>query len=227
MQRTASTLARGLAVATALPLLLAGCSGSPDPEDRSDAKPTVSKSPSPTLAAARFTGLPAPCKVLAGKTVRALVPESKDVAGDPAKSSDTDARGSCAWNGLDGFQYRWLEVSFERLDTVPGVGSAEDQAKRVYTQAKASAAVPEGLKKGGAAAVRVVSGVGDEAQLVSAAVRKDGEDYRDVSVVARKGNVVMTVSYDGAGFEGDKPPGAGEIEDGALKAAKEAFGAIR
>lgn len=237
MQRIASTIARGLAVA-ALPVLLAGCSGSSDDGSggsgsggsdsaSGDSGAKASQSASPSLAPARFTRLPAPCGVLAKKTVKDLVPKAKDTSGDAGKSSDTDARASCSWNGLDDFQYRWLEVSFERTESVPGVGGAQDQAKGVYTRLKAASAVPEGLKKGETAAIRVVEGAGDEAQLVSAQVKKDGEDYRDVTVVALKGNVVVTVSYDAAGFETDKLPKAKGIEDGAVKAAKEALAAVK
>lgn len=229
MRRTASRIARGLALA-AVPVLMVGCSGSSDSGDSQSsdrATPTQKKSSSPSLAPAQFTGLPAPCTVLGKGTVRDLVPKAKDPSGKAARTSDTESRASCSWNGLDGFQYRWLEVSFQRSDSIQGVGSAEDQAKAAFTQLKATAAVPEGLKKGETATIRVVPGVGEEAQLVSAEVKKDGETYRDVTVVARKGNVVVTVSYDGAGFETDSVPKAKGIEEGAVKAAKEALAAIR
>lgn len=225
MRTTASRIVRGITIA-AVPVLMVGCSASSDPGTGA-AKPKPSKSASPTLAPARFTGLPAPCKVLSKDTVRELVPKAKSLSGDTAKSSDLDSRAGCSWNGLDGFQYRWLEVSFRRSDSVQGVGSAETQARTAYTQLKASAATPDGLEKGQTAAIRVVPDLGQESQLVSALVKRDGDDYRDATVVARKENVVVTVSYNGAGFEDSKVPGAKEIEQGAVKAARAALAAVR
>ena len=230
MRHIRSTIVRAVAVA-ALPLLVAGCSSAePDEQEKGNGAGSggsASASAKPSLAPARFTELPAPCKVLAEKTVKDLVPKTKDVSGSPGRSSDTNARASCHWNGLNGFQYRWLEVSFERTDTVEGIGSAEDQAKAAYARLKAEAAVPEGLKKGETPAIRVVPDLGDESQLVSATVRQDGDDYREVTVVARTSNVVVTVGYEGTGFEGSKLPKAKEIEDGAVKAAKEALAAFK
>lgn len=232
MRTTASRIARGLALA-AVPVLVAGCSGSSDSEASGDSGPAAAasakpkKSATPSLAPARFTGLPQPCKVLEKGTVKKLVPKAKDPSGKPAKSTDLDARASCSWNGLNGFQYRWLEISFQRADSVQGIGSAETQAKSAYTQLKAAAAVPEGLKKGKRAAIRVVPGLGDEAQLVSAEVKKDGEAYRDVSVIARADNVVVSISYDAAGFETAKLPKAKVIEEGAATAAKKAMSQLK
>ena len=76
------------------------------------------------------------------------------------------------------------------------------------------------------ATTRAVTGIGDEAKLVSVKATKDDEDYRDVTLIARWSNVVLVVSYNGAGFEGSKTPSAKTVEDGAVKAAKEAIAAV-
>ncbi|WP_018383593.1 hypothetical protein [Wenjunlia vitaminophila] len=226
MQRIAEALTRVLAVA-AVPVLLVGCSGSSDDSDSSEksATPTVASSPSASLEPAKFTRLPNACKTLSKNTVKDLVPKTKDASGDAAKSPDANARASCSWNGLNGYQYRWLDVALQRSDTLPGVGSAEDQAKAAFRKLKKSTATVEGVRKGEQPTIRVAD-VGDESQLVSAEVVKDKENYRDVTVVARTSNVVLTVSYDGAGFEGEKPPSATTMERAALKAAKEVLAQI-
>jgi hypothetical protein len=228
MRPIASRIARALAVA-AVPVLIAGCSGSSDSNSSGSSDkstPKVKKSAAPSLAPAKYTALPNPCKVLSKGTVTSLVPATKDAAGDAAQSSDTSARASCSWNGLDGFQYHWLDVAFRRSDSGQGIGSAEEQAKTAFAKLRSSTARPDGLKKGQDPSVRE-AGLGDESQLVSAEVEKDKETYRDVTVVVRRSNVTLTVSYDGAGFEDGKDPAAKEIEAGALKAAREALAKVR
>ncbi|GAB2574005.1 hypothetical protein GCM10027168_03790 [Streptomyces capparidis] len=236
MQRIAEALARALAVAV-VPVLVVGCSGSSDSggsgssgdADNAASASTAPPSPSassPSPEPARFTKLPDPCEALSADTVEDLVPEVKDASGDAAKTSDRNARGGCSWNGLDGFQYRWLDVAYQRSDTSPGAGSAEDRAEKAYQKLKAASAAPDGLAKGEDPAIRQAN-LGDESQLVSAEVTKDGEGYRDVTVVVRTSNVVLTVSYDGAGFEGEEEPSAKKMEDGALRAAKEALAKVK
>lgn len=225
MRRTASTFAPGLisllvVAATAGCSLLSGSGGDDKPAAKATPS-TASRSAAPSLPPAKYTKIPSACTTLGKATIKDLVPETKDASGDAGKSSDTNARASCNWNGLDGFQYRWLEVSLQRADSVPGVGSGQAQAQASYSKLKTAATAPDGLKKGERPSVRALAGLGDESQLVSSAVEQEGNDYRDVSIVIRKDNVVVSVSYNGTGFEGSKTPSAKDLEGRATKAAKE------
>jgi hypothetical protein len=77
---------------------------------------------------------------------------------------------------------------------------------------------------------------GDAATTISYRVAKpvEGEDaeegaeqeYRQQRVVARTGNVVVTVDYQGTGFEGDDLPAADDVRAAAETAAREAVAAV-
>ncbi|CAM5512782.1 hypothetical protein SBADM41S_09276 [Streptomyces badius] len=55
---------------------------------------------------------------------------------------------------------------------------------------------------------------------------KTDEDFVYATVVARTGNVVVTLTYNGAGYRGAKTPSSGDIVKGAQKAVKEAVAAV-
>jgi hypothetical protein len=233
MGRLASRTARALAVA-AVPVLIAGCSsgsgssgssGSPGKGSGAGGssaakRPTASAAPS--LAPAKYTRLPNPCRTLGKKTVTDLVPKVKDAAGQPLHVSNPNLLVSCSWNGLDGYSFHWLDVELRRTETLRGVGSAEQRAIQDFSHLKSTTAHPDDLKKGTSPAIRS-AGLGDDSQLVSAELLKDKTAYRQVTVIARQSNLTVNISYEGAGFEGTKTPSAKDIENGALKAAKEAL----
>ena len=230
MQRSAPHRTRLLAcaAAAAVPvMLIAGCSSTnTNTKTTTDGAPSaspsgsVSGSASPSLAAAEYAALPEPCKAVTTKTVKALVPKVKDVAGVAAKSTDPASRGGCSWNGLDGFQYRWLDVALQRFDSVAGIGSAESQAVKRYEELVTEAKAVKG------ATAAETAGLGDEATTVTAKVTKDKEQYEDVTVIARTGNVAVILTYNGAGFETAKTPKAADIQKDALTAAKEAVASV-
>ncbi|MDJ0341932.1 DUF3558 domain-containing protein [Streptomyces sp. H10-C2] len=218
MHRSAPRIARLLACAAVPVLLIAGCSSGSDTS--ANKTPSGSASASASLAQAKFTKLPDPCKAIAQDTVKRLVPKVKDTAGTPAKSALPDARGGCSWNGLDGYQFRWLDVALQRFDSAKGIGSAEDQAKKRFTEQVAAAAQIKGSTSAKA------DGVGDQATVVSAPVVKDKLQYQDETVVARTGNVIVILSYNGAGFEDAKSPAADQLLKDAVAAAKEAVATV-
>lgn len=229
MQRSAKRPARLFACAAAATIsaaLVAGCSSGSDSAADSgspasgSASASASASASPTLAAAKYEALPEPCRTLSAKTVKSLVPKVKDASGDAAKSSEPQARGGCSWNGLDGYQYRWLDVALQRFDPVAGIGSAESQAEKRYAEQLTESKAVKGAE------ATTVDGVGDRATTVSVEVKKDKEQYQDVTVIARTGNVVVVVSYNGAGFEDARTPKAADIRSGAVRAAKEAVASV-
>ncbi|WP_435969484.1 DUF3558 domain-containing protein [Streptomyces sp. Qhu_M48] len=239
MQRSAPRLTRILACA-AVPVMLvvAGCSSDSSDsgsgsgsKDKAGASASVTPSPSQTTKAvepARFAKLPQACKAVTAKTTAALVPKAKTKSGTPAVSSDLASRGGCSWNGLDdkgvkGSQYRWLDVSFYRYDSDSSLGSGQERARENLAKELAKIEATPSAKK---LRTTTATGIGDEATSVSYQVRKTDEDFVYGSIVARTGNVLVLLSYNGAGYAGAATPSEKTVMDGAVKAAKEAVAAV-
>ncbi|MGP4003821.1 DUF3558 domain-containing protein [Streptomyces sp. 8N706] len=231
MPRTAPPLARLLACAAVIPaMLVAGCSldsgSDAKNSDSGGASKSAKPSASPTVAAAKYGKLPQPCETIAKKTVEKLVPKAKSPGGTTGKSADTDARGTCSWNGLDGFQYRWLDVSLQRFDSDPTLGSGESRAKDAY--AKQAGRVKSVSDTKGVKGLRTgtAPGVGDEATTVRYDLKKDGDGFKNQTLLVRSANVVITLNYNGAGYETGKTPKAEDLLKDAQGAAKEVVAAV-
>ncbi|MFG2139210.1 DUF3558 domain-containing protein [Streptomyces sp. NPDC048650] len=230
MHRSAKRLASLLACAAVPVMLVAGCSGSDTKSStESSAAPGKSASPSPTVAAAKFKKLPNPCQAFSKDTLGKLVPKAKEKAGDQGESADVTAHGTCSWNssdenGVDGTQFRWLDVAFQRYDSDPNpnVGSGEKRATEFYAKQVADAKDASGAKK---LETTKTSGTGDEATAVTYDVKKDGNAFKNTTVVARTSNIVVTVNYNGAGLAGADAPKKADLLKQAQSAAKEAVGA--
>ncbi|MFI5631308.1 DUF3558 family protein [Streptomyces sp. NPDC051664] len=232
MHRSASRLTRILACA-AVPVMLvvAGCSsdsGSKKESDGSSSSAPDAKKSAAAVAQAKFAELPDPCKAISAKTITSLVPKAKSKAGSPATSSDTSARAGCSWNGLDdngvkGSQYRWLDVGFTRFDSDQALGSGAKRAEDDLTKQLAKTRTAEGAKK---ITEAPVSGIGEEATKVTYDLTKTGEDFKYATIVARTGNVVVTLTYNGAGYAGAKTPSGADILKDAERATKEAVAAV-
>ncbi|MEU5362043.1 hypothetical protein ABZ354_00790 [Streptomyces sp. NPDC005925] len=164
--------------------------------------------PSADPESTTYSASPAPCSAIAAKTVKSLVPGAK-VGGKEIKSTDAELRRTCSWNALKGYDYRWLDVSFE-------VTSSEEKAKSGYDEHTSE-------KSGGGK----VPGLGDEAYSVVNLVTEDGQQTREGTVVARASNALVVVTYNGSDFESKKAPGTDEINKGAIKAAKDAVAALK
>ncbi|MBX9392878.1 hypothetical protein K4749_04560 [Streptomyces sp. TRM72054] len=163
--------------------------------------------PSSTAVPKTYTKAPAPCGSLAKKTITSLVPGAK-TAGKEIASTDSSVRRTCSWNALKGYDYRWLDVSFEIRDS-------DDDAQKQYQQR-----VEE--KSGGG----VVPGVGDAAYSVVNLTTEDDQKTREGVVIARASNALVVVTYNGSDFESKGAPSSDEINKGAIKAAKEAVAAL-
>ncbi|MEV6177801.1 hypothetical protein ACIHAR_09995 [Streptomyces sp. NPDC052016] len=188
-------------------------SGSSSPQDSAAEKtpktPSGSASaPSSTAVSKTFTAAPAPCGSVAAKTVSSLVPGAK-TAGKEIPSTDTTLRRTCSWNALKGYDYRWLDVSFELMDS-------DDAARSSYKER-----VTE--KSGGGA----VPGLGDEGYSVVNLTTEDKQQTREGTVLARVSNALVVVTYNGSDFETKKAPSTDEINKGAIKAAKEAVASLK
>ncbi|WP_238153752.1 DUF3558 domain-containing protein [Streptomyces xinghaiensis] len=222
MHRSATRL---LAAAAVIPMMfVAGCSS--DSGDEAEAKPSASSaeaSASPTTAPAKYADLPKACKAVGKDTIEDLVPKADSETGTAGKSSDVNARSTCSWYGLDGFQYRWLDISLQRFESDATLGSAESRAQQYFTKQVDEA---KSVKGGKDVKNAKPSGIGDEAATVRYDITKDGDGFKNQTVVTRTENVVVTLNYNGAGYEDAKPPKADELLKDAEKATKEAVKAV-
>lgn len=198
-------------LATAGWAMSSGPDTSPAAKDRTPSPDTTGRSasaPASPSATKKYATAPAPCESLAGKTVTSLVPGAK-AAGKEIPSTDTKVRRTCSWNALKGYDYRWLDVSFEVMET-------EEAAQKSYKERVAD-------RSGGGD----VPGLGDSAYSVVNLTTEDKQQTREGTVLVRAANALVMITYNGSDFESKKAPGTTEINKGAIKAAKEAVAALQ
>ncbi|MER6165269.1 hypothetical protein [Streptomyces violaceorubidus] len=197
-------------LATAGWALSSGPDTSPAAKDKAppDTANRSASAPATEAATKTYASAPAPCEALAGKTITSLVPGAK-AAGKEIPSTDTEVRRTCSWNALKGYDYRWLDVSFEVMQT-------EEAALKSYKERVAD-------RSGGGA----VPGLGDSAYSVVNLTTEDKQQTREGTVLVRAANALVMITYNGSDFESKKAPGTNEINKGAIKAAKEAVAALR
>ncbi len=178
-------------------------------EDRGTGEGASSEpsAPSSTAATKTYASAPVPCTSITEKTITSLVPGAK-ASGKEIPSTDTKVRRTCSWNALKGYDYRWLDVSFEIMAT-------DEAAQKSYEQRTTD-------KSGGGA----VPGLGDSAYSVVNLTTESKQDTREGVVLARSANAIVAVTYNGSDFETKKAPSTDEINKGAIKAAKEAMAAL-
>ena len=232
-------ITRILAACAAVPVILTAAACSSDSgSDKSDGGKSDSGSPSASASSGKDEGdavkqaayakLPEPCKALSAKTIGDLVPEVDDKSGEASASDDTASRGSCYWKGLDtngtkGSQYRWLNVNLLRYDSNATLGSGEKQAEAQLQKRVEEAKTLEGAK---AVKSEPVSGLGDEAVVVSFDQKKKEGDFKNQRVVVRVENAVVVLDFNGAGLAGAKSPDVGDMAKDAKSAAKEAVASV-
>ncbi|MEU9791607.1 hypothetical protein AB0E27_13440 [Streptomyces sparsogenes] len=225
MHRTAPRLAR-IFVSAAVPVVLvAGCSSGSDKDskDSADASKSATPSPTPTVAAAKYDKLPEICPTLSGKTIDQLVPKAENKKGKELPSADANQSASCLWTGLNGFKYRQLTVSLKLFRSDLSLGTGDKRAEAYAADQAQKATTADGAKN---AKTAQVSGIGDAATTVSTESKKDGDEFRNQTVVARTANVVVTLEYNGAGYEDEKTPDPKKLLKDAETAAKEVVAAV-
>ncbi|MFE0419158.1 hypothetical protein [Streptomyces tendae] len=197
-------------LATAGWALSSGPDTSPAAKDGTPPDTTHRSASAPATQAATktYAAAPAPCEALAGKTVTSLVPGAK-AAGKEIPSTDTEVRRTCSWNALKGYDYRWLDVSFEVMET-------DEAAQKSFQERVAD-------RSGGGD----VPGLGDSAYSVVNLTTEDKQQTREGTVLVRAANALVMITYNGSDFESKKAPGTTEINKGAIKAAKEAVAALQ
>ncbi|MEU8030583.1 hypothetical protein [Streptomyces sp. NPDC049099] len=166
-----------------------------------------SGSSDPTAGAKAYSAAPSPCTSVPVATVKSLVPGAR-TAGKEIPSTDPKLRRTCSWNALQGYDYRWLDVSFE-------ISESEQEAKQEYQQRMSE-------KSGGG----TVPGLGDGAYSVVNLTTEDKQQTREGVVMVRVSNALVVVTYNGSDFETKKAPGTDEINKGAIQAARAAVGAL-
>lgn len=220
--RNAPRVARTLAcTAVAIPaLLVAGCSSdSGGSEDASSAaSPSSSQSPAPV----KYKNLPNGCETLSKGTLKDLVPKKDRTK--PIRSENANDNGGCVWSGLKKYDARILSVTMKRLDSDTTRGSGEKQATSEYQHQMDDTGDNKDNKK---VKQTKLSGVGDQATTFDFEAKEAGETYHKDQSVVRDSNVVLTVTYQGAGLEGGKKPDSGELKSGAEKAAKELANSLK
>ncbi|MET9450637.1 hypothetical protein [Streptomyces cinerochromogenes] len=172
--------------------------------------PAASSSAAPSSssgAVKTYSAAPSPCAAVPAATVKSLVPGAK-TAGKEIPSTDTALRRTCSWNALKGYDYRWLDVSYE-------IAASDEAAGKEYGQRVAE-------KSGGGA----VPGLGDSAYSVVNLTTEDKQQTREGVVMVRAANALVIVTYNGSDFETRKAPDTDEINKGAIKAAKSAVAAL-
>ncbi|WP_345617268.1 hypothetical protein [Streptomyces ziwulingensis] len=163
--------------------------------------------PATRAAAKTYPTAPAPCASLAKKTLASLVPGARP-AGKEIPSTDTELRRTCSWNALKGYEYRWLDVSYEILRT-------DEAARASYAERVAD-------KSGGGE----VPGLGDAAYSVVNLTTEEKQQTREGTVLVRAANALVVITYNGSDFESRDAPGSDTVNKGAIKAAKEAVTAL-
>ncbi|MEU3282369.1 DUF3558 family protein [Streptomyces antibioticus] len=228
-------LNRVVAAALAVPVMVlaAACSSDSDSGsgDGAQGAATASEgaaSAAPTVQAAAYAALPDSCRTLSKKTLKDLVPKG-GTSGKEGTSSDTAARASCSWssldnNGVDGSQFRWLNVSLLRFESDQAGGTGEAQARTYYAKQVKDAQSVSGAKNTKA---EPLAGTGDEATVVRYDLKKKEGAFKQQTVVALVENVVVTLDYNGAGLAGDETPKADTLTTAAKKAAKEVVASVR
>ncbi len=181
----------------------------PAAEDQATQKSGEDSPTAPATAAASktYASAPSPCDSLSSKTIKALVPEAR-TAGKEIPSTDSKLRRTCSWNALKGFEYRWLDVSFE-------ITESDEAAQKSYKDRVAD-------RSGGGD----VPGIGDSGYSVVNLATEDKQQTREGVVLVRTSNALVSVTYSGSDFESKKAPGTDEINKGAIKAAREAVTAL-
>ncbi len=183
-------------------LATAGWALTSGPYAPDDAQPAAAPQPAATAKSVDYAKPPAPCGAIEAAVVKKLVPGAKP-AGKEIELTDPDRRRTCSWSALEKFDYRWLDVSYEVFDN-------QKAAEAAYKKRDLDNGQP-------------LKDLGDTAALAVALTTKDKQQTREAVVLARSGNALVTVTYNGCDFESRKAPSASSIQAGAEEAARAAM----
>ncbi|MEK8172029.1 hypothetical protein NKH77_30100 [Streptomyces sp. M19] len=212
-------------VGAAVPvMLLAGCSSGSDKDSKEsdERSPSTSGSPRPPSLPQSSPSSPrsaAPCR--RSRSTRWCPRPTPRRARRCPRPTSTSRRAACgpAWTATSTAPDRLPAPVHQRREPRHRREARQDYAK----QQAQKATTADGAKKPKSA---TATGIGESADTVSTESKKDGVDFRNQTVVSRTGNVVVTVEYDGAGYEGGETPGAKGLLKSAEDAAKDVVAAV-
>ncbi len=243
---TARTRAAGvgavaaLLTATAL-ATLAGCDGSGGTPNGSGG-PVSTDAATGTAPPGKYQTLPEPCAGVSQATLHDLLPASHDYAGTETPTYDTDRRAGCRWTGATrDADDRTLSIDFERVVSYDPSVSDEQQAEQDYQHRADAAHIPHNVpdpadsatvpEPGASASAaqdddgdtspRRVGGVGDEAYLDDSLAPDGHGSRRDVTMVFRASNVLVTIEFDQWSTSSARPPSSVALQLGAHGLAQE------
>ncbi|MEU3461004.1 hypothetical protein ABZ721_13730 [Streptomyces sp. NPDC006733] len=197
----------------------------------------------------KYRKLPEPCGALDPDTLKTLVPNAPDYAGDAELTYDTNRRVGCTWAGETAQGNRYLQIDFERVVSYdPGV-SDEAQAQSDYeakalkagipttpgTPAATTTTPPPGLPTGLPGqppagvptapttspttspdlAPRLLAEVGNAAFIDDELMTRDSGVHRDITLVFRTANVLVTISYSQWSADKTTVPQSADLQQGA------------
>jgi hypothetical protein len=230
------------AFTVALAALTACSSSSGSAAGTADGK-AATGSASPSVAPGKYRVLPEPCGAVNMNTLKSLVPGAKDYAGTAELTYDTDRRVGCGWTGTTSDGNRYLHVDFLRVVSYDNAVSDESQAATDYDEkalaagietATSASATPSdsasasttpsasaSASDSASVAPRTLSGLGNSAYIDDVLKTQDSGVHRDITIVFRKSNVLVTVEYSEWSTDNSVNPGSQELQDGARKVAGE------
>lgn len=196
--------------------------------------PSVSPAPP-----GKYQTLPAPCTAVGAELLRQLVPAVPDVAGSEALTFDTDRRVGCSWRGTTtAGTSDTLKIDLERVVSYDPAVSDEVQAETDYNQKANSASIPPlssaspsapgngttsttGTGTAGSPDLspRRLTDVGNAAFINDVLKAHTSPPRRDVTLVFRTANVLVTVSYAESSPRGGPPPDSADLQKGAQQVA--------
>ncbi|MEW2397359.1 DUF3558 domain-containing protein [Streptomyces sp. NPDC046862] len=140
-------------IAVLLAALLAGCTGSDEPDSPEDNRPGDASTTAPPAQPGRYRTLPEPCGAVSHGVLDALLPgirqltdaEQRETAyeGEATQTFDTDRRVGCRWKVESTDATDHLFVDFERVVSYDNAVSDDDKAADVYAAKETAADLPE------------------------------------------------------------------------------------
>jgi len=215
-----------------------------------------SASSTATVSAAppgKYRVLPEPCGAVSASTLKSLVPDASDYAGEAELTYDTDRRVGCGWTGRTDEGNRYLHVDFLRVVSYDTAVSDETQATTDYDEKMTTAGIESTTASASATATasatasatvsgspsastttstspsaspsaylpRTLDGLGDNAYIDDVLTTRDSGVHRDITLVFRKANVLVTVEYSQWSTDNSVIPTSPDLQDGARKVAAE------
>jgi hypothetical protein len=222
-----------LAVAT-----LAACTGGGSGSDAAEDSKAAALAGNPSVSPAppgKYQTLPQPCGTVGLGTLKKLVPGLEDYAGTESLTYDTDRRVGCGWTSRasDGTGTS-LRVDLERVVSYDPQVSDEVQATTEFEKEQSEASIPASPSHTGPATTEPAGGSpGDSADVAPRQLTNVGNTAfindqvhtvpvghrRDVSLVFRTANVLVSVSYSQSSGPHDPSPSSVDLQEGAQQVA--------